>query len=91
MRWRAHKSFSLPPNAAGARLSPIPLFPRSSSVIPAAPSRHSHSAILPQPLLSFPRPPLLSFPRLLAGIQSEQAFSRIQSGVISLWQGKHDL
>ena len=34
---------------------------------------------------------LLSFPRFLAGIQSEQAFSRIQSGVISLWQGEHDL
>ena len=70
MRWHAHKSFSLPPNAAGARLSPHP-------VIPAVPCCHSC------------RPPL-SFPRFLAGIQSEQVFSRIQSGVISLWQGEHD-
>ena len=37
------------------------------------------------------RGPLLSFPRFLAGIQSEQFFSRIQSGVIFLWQGEHDL
>ena len=67
MRWHAHKSFSLPPNAAGARLSPIPSFPRSSSVIPAAPSRHSHSAILPQPLLSFPRPPPPVIPAVFSG------------------------
>ncbi len=47
--------------------------------------------IIPHVLSRHSRSPFLSFPRFLAGIQSEQSFSRGQSGVISLRQGEHAL
>ena len=52
-------------------------------------SRLLMSGMTESPSCHSRRPPL-SFPRFLAGIQSEQVFSRIQSGVIFLWQGEHD-
>ena len=45
----------------------------------------------PHVLSRHSRGPFLSFPRFLAGIQSEHSFSRGQSGVISLRQGEHAL
>ena len=54
-------------------------------VLPAA------RAVLPDVRAVLPAAPVLSFPRFLAGIQSNPSFSGVQSGIIFLREGGHAL
>ena len=70
-------------NRVCARSMSLPVLPADCAVLPAV------RAVLPAVRAVLPAAPVGSFPRFLAGIQSNPSFSGGQSGVIFLREGGH--